>query len=33
MKKEVTNMMTIFSYDAPNPNYFEITPSMQLKVK
>ena len=33
MKKEVTNMMTVFGKDVPNPNYFEITPTIILKLK
>lgn len=32
MKKEVTNMMTIFGKDVPNPPYFEMSSTMQTKV-
>lgn len=32
MKKEVTNMMTLFGKDVPNPAYFEMSAGMQAKV-
>lgn len=28
MKKEVTNMMTLFGKDVPNPTYFEMSAGM-----